>query len=119
MFGHHQQTKWREVHEASTLQKNYRLLSGVREVVPQGSVHQFVNQCQMLSLENIRRNALIQTRQVIFRNAYVCTNTYMHVIITDEQGGHGFEGEQEGAYGTVWKEERERRNIVIKTEFQK
>lgn len=30
----------------------------------------------------------------------------MHAIITNEKGGHGFEGELRGIYGRIWKEER-------------
>lgn len=35
----------------------------------------------------------------------------MHATTVSERGDHSFEGEVEGVY--VWREEREKRNLVI------
>lgn len=43
----------------------------------------------------------------------------MHVITVSLKRGPESKGEQGGAYGRVWKEEREQRNIVIKLQAQK
>ena len=44
-----------------------------------------VVQCQAVSPENIRASNIIWTVQVVFRNICAYTNTYLHVIITDEK----------------------------------
>lgn len=55
---------------------------------------------------------IIQTWQVISRNTYVYTHTYMHMITVNEKGIHDVEREQ-GVTG-IWdvQKEGEGRNIV-------
>lgn len=52
--------------------------------------------------------------KVISINIYVCRDTYIHIITVNGKRGHGFEGEQEGSYGRVWREERVKMNVVIR-----
>lgn len=42
---------------------------------------------------------IIQTWQVIFRNTYVYTYTYMHMITINDKGIHDIEREQGVVYG--------------------
>lgn len=44
---------------------------------------------------------------------YACTYIYMHAIKINEKRGYKFEGEWGGLYKRVWREERERRNVII------
>lgn len=44
---------------------------------------------------------------VIFRNIYVNTDTYIHVVTTDEEIGHEYEVELREVDGGAWREERE------------
>lgn len=67
-----------------------------------------------LSPESIHTNNIIWAQRVIFGNIYVYTNKYIHAKTIYEQRGHGFERDQEGVYGRVWREVREERNGVIK-----
>lgn len=41
----------------------------------------------------------------------------MCTIRIDDQKGHEFEGDQEGVYGNIWREEMEGRNSVIKIQY--
>lgn len=47
----------------------------------QGGAHQTAL-CQMVSPENIHRSSITLTKQVIFANIDVYTNTYMHIVTT-------------------------------------
>lgn len=64
---------------------------------------------------NIHTSSIIWTQQILFGNICVYTNTYMHAITIDEKRGHEFEGDQEGVYERVWREEGEGRNVVKNT----
>lgn len=56
----------------------------------------------MVSPENVPTSNIMQTKQDLFSNKYVYTNTYMHTV-SEEKRGHEFEGECHGMYGRVWK----------------
>lgn len=45
----------------------------------------------MVSPKNTHLSNTIQTEKVIFRNIYVCTNTYMHAITISENKKTEFE----------------------------
>ena len=62
----------------------------------QGRAHQGVVHCQMVSSANIRANKVMVSQQVIFRNTYVYTNTYMHFVPIGGEKRHGFRREWEG-----------------------
>lgn len=51
---------------------------------------------------------IVYTEKTVFRNIYVYTFTYVHVISINEKGGHGFGGEQRGVYLRVWGKKRQR-----------
>lgn len=52
------------------------------------------------------------SQQLIFGNMYVCTNTYIHAIPTDEKRGHVFEEEQKGNMGVFGGRKENRKNVV-------
>lgn len=51
----------------------------------------------MFILENTHTRTILWTRQVIFRNSYDYTNTYMFALTITEKNHHRFEG-QYGEY---------------------
>lgn len=58
-------------------------------------------------------STITQTEQDVFRDMCVCVlYVCMHVIAINKKRSHEFDKEQ-GAYGKVWKEEREGGNDVI------
>lgn len=52
------------------------------------------NKCKLVSPEIIYTGNITQTEQVIFRNAYLDTYTYRHVIAIDERRANKLEREQ-------------------------
>jgi hypothetical protein len=60
-----------------------------------------VIQEQPISPGSIHTSNIIWTRQVIFRNIYVYTDTYMRALKTTGKKGHEWEGEQGGGDGRV------------------
>lgn len=61
----------------------------------------------MVNPENIHTSNIIQTEQVIFRDISE------YIIIISEKRGHKFEREQGKIHGSIWREEREGKNIAI------
>lgn len=43
----------------------------------------------------------------IFRNMCICMYVYVWETTIDEKGSHGFERDQVGVYGKVWREQRQ------------
>lgn len=45
---------------------------------------------------------------------YIYKYVRMQVITIDKKCGYQFEGSRREAYGRIWREEREERNVIIK-----
>lgn len=71
--------------------------------------HQLVCHCQAVIPENIDTCNKC-TQQIIFKNAYLCSNTYIHAIIISGKRGHAFgKGEGIGRDGIGIREDLEGR----------
>lgn len=70
-----------------------------RNSILQGRAYKLITQYQIVSTENIH-TANIQTKQIVFRNAYIFVTTI------SKQRDHEFEIDQGRGYGRVWKEKR-------------
>jgi hypothetical protein len=57
----------------------------------------------MANFENIYTSNII-----ILNRFYLRKYTCLHVITISEKRGHDFKRQQEGVYGSVWREESER-----------
>ena len=77
-----------KVHRPQPYPKYYRQLrksGSKRNSLPQGRAHQLIIQHQIVIPENIHRNNIIQTKQLIFRNIHVCTHTYAYNAINAKE----------------------------------
>lgn len=50
----------------------------------------------------------------VWEYKYVHTHIHKHVKTISEKGGHGVEGEQGRAHGSVWKKLREGKMLYLK-----
>jgi hypothetical protein len=67
----------------------------------------------MVSPESIHAGSIIWMEQVILRNRHVYT--HMHIITIGETRGYELEREWRKVCGSVWREKREVRKVVIKS----
>ena len=63
----------------------------------------------MVSPENIHTGSIIQTKQVIFRNAYIYTHVYAITMKKEAMN----EGKWEGVHERVWREKRDGKKVII------
>lgn len=79
--------------KTSALHRQLRVAKSERNCLPQEGVYQLVIQHQVVRHETIHRIYFVQTDQVIFRNIYVYSYTYVPAATINEESGDEFERE--------------------------
>lgn len=108
-------TKRKEkTHKASTLHNELEVMKECWEIAFLRQRHIKLPNTNVSS-ENIHMNHVTQTEQAVFRNTHThtCIYAYMHVTISNEKRGLGFERKQGKIYKRFWERKRRESDTII------